>query len=403
MTAHRMRYPDEVVARTKAEFDLVGAIGKVTRLRKSGRLMSGRCPHPGHRDRNGSFVVNPNSNLYHCYSTSCALSERWFTPIDWMIEFCGASDFNEAMEMLGGKREALSEPVRQRLAEANRKRLQELEAAANAKAMDDRARARAIFAAGIPAKGTLAETYLIEGRGLAGLDVDIPVLRFAPDLTYWAENENKEMVVVHHGPAMLAAFQSRLGVFSAVHMTWLKPDGSGKAEIIFEGEKLVAKKIRGPFMGSAIRLTAGAPTMYMGEGIETTGEVARLNRPGVGAWVAGTLGNLTGRSDPDAPRAPHPDLSGRLLPSIVPDKASLRMAVPTECAREIILADGDTKDLHALRAVLDMACRRIRMEGRAAGQYWPPGRQDLNDYGRALRDQSTKQDLEDSGEATGNG
>lgn len=382
MTNRRMRYPDEVVDRVKQVLDLVDAVSKETRLKRSGKLMSGRCPHSGHKDRDASFVVDPVRNLYHCYSTSCALNERWFSPIDWMLHFRGARDFNEAMEMLGGEREQLPEPVRQQMAAANKAKLEEREQKAQADAENSRLKGRKIFAAGGGAKGTLVETYLHEARGLVGFDVGIEVLRFHPDLPYWYEVEPKVYRVIHSGPAMLAAFQDRYGNFSAVHQTWLQADGSDKADIRFNGERLNAKKIRGPFMGSAIRLSPPAPTMFMGEGIETTGEVVRLGRAG---WVAGTLGNLTGASDPDAPREPHPADPQRRLPSTVPDMNSLRMAVPSACEREILIADGDTKDLEALQAALTMAERRIRQEGRAASQLWPKGRQDLNDYGRQVR------------------
>ncbi|PLW79083.1 DUF7146 domain-containing protein [Cohaesibacter celericrescens] len=390
MTSPRMRYPDEVVTRAKAEFDLVGAIGAHTRLKKAGALMSGRCPNPAHRDRGASFVMNPSSNLYHCYSTGCELNERWFSPVDWMMHFCGAADFNEAMEMLGGKRESLSAPVRQKMSDEAKARQAARDEEAKKSAAKSQLKARQIFAAGVSAKGTIAETYMVEGRDLAGFNVDVPCLRFTADLPYWEEVEKDVFRIVHSGPAMLAAFQDRCGHFSAVHMTWLLPDGSGKAviEALIDGkaEKLPAKKIRGPFLGCSIRLTPPAPTMYVGEGIETVGEITRLGKAG---WVAGTLGNLTGRFHPDAPRTPHPDDALRLLPALVPDWSSLRMHVPAECSKEILIADGDTKDLASLRAYLDMTTRRIRYEGRSAGQLWPDGRQDLNDYGRQVRKADT--------------
>ena len=385
----RMRYPDEVVDRAKRDFNLVGAISKVTRLKKAGSLMSGRCPNPAHPDRDASFVVNPQSNLFHCYSPSCRYGDKWYSPIDWMMDFCGAVDFNAAMEMLGGKREPLPAPVRRKMAAERADAQRQDEEDAQKQAAKGRTKAREIFRPGVPMKGTIGETYLIEGRGLVGLDVTVPVLRFHPDLPYWHEVKRGVFRVIHSGPAMLAAFQDRWGNFAAVHQTWLLPDGSGKAVIEIEGEegleRLPAKKIRGPFMGCAIRLTPPAKLMYLGEGIETTGEIARLHRADTGAWVAGTMGNLTGRSHPDAPREPHPIDPKRRLPATVPDMTSLRMAVPDMCETEILIADGDTKDLPALRALLTMAERRIRQEGRAAGQYWPPGRQDLNDYGRKLR------------------
>jgi len=54
----------------------------------------------------------------------------------------------------------------------------------------------------------------------------------------------------------------------------------------------------------------------------------------------------------------------RKLPSVVPDIARPGMIWPRECHERIFLGDGDTKDIHMLKAKLERGCRRAAAEGR---------------------------------------
>ena len=98
-----------------------------------------------------------------------------------------------------------------------------------------------------PIAGTLAETYL-RGRGVT---CDLPpVLRFHP--ATWHGPTAKRY------PALVAAVQG--AGLPAVHRTYLRPDGSGKAEID------PPKAMLGATAGGAVRLTDGLSRLVVGEG-----------------------------------------------------------------------------------------------------------------------------------------
>lgn len=155
-----------------------------------------------------------------------------------------------------------------------------------------RRRAFDLWCAGRDWRGTLVDVYL----RARGIDVDRlehldDFVRFAPRLEHWLEP--------HVGPAMLAAFRHPSSGFVALHATWLRPDGSGKADL--DKQKLML----GPMLGGAIRLTKGesgltlaeaeaagvASGIVFGEGIETTLSAA-VAAPELRAWAVGSLGNL---------------------------------------------------------------------------------------------------------------
>ncbi|KZK81776.1 DNA primase [Pseudovibrio sp. W64] len=370
-----MRYSTLDLLRLKQSADLYGRICRHTTLRKSGRLYSGKCPFPDHDDRNASFVFDPVSNSFRCYSTACGRSG---SIIDWMMEFEGFSSFADAVEALGGAqiaRDQCWQDKQQKLVQDNK-----VLAAARTASTQEKARQAAykIFSAGTELSGSVAETYLREARGLGDIPLPGAVLRFAADLPYWAETAKGRFEIIHHGPALLAAFQNKQGRFAAVHQTWLNADGSGKIKLSLEdGLRLPAKKIRGPYMGASLRLGPPAPVMGVGEGIETCLSCAPF---GLSCWCAGSLGNLVGSGKPDGICEPHPVRTGHLLPSRQPDMASARAFLPFEARSMIVLADSDTKDLEALKAQLERAVRRLRFEERSAQILWPPLGMDMNDW-----------------------
>jgi hypothetical protein len=101
-----------------------------------------------------------------------------------------------------------------------------------------------------PIAGTLAETYL-RGRGIT---CELPeTLRFHPQCWHGA--------TAKRFPAMVAAVQ---GAGSpAVHRTYLRPDGTGKADIE------PAKAMLGAIAGGAVRLSAGPSRLIVSVGIES--------------------------------------------------------------------------------------------------------------------------------------
>ncbi|MEX0841772.1 MAG: CHC2 zinc finger domain-containing protein, partial [Xanthobacteraceae bacterium] len=166
-------------------------------------------------------------------------------------------------------------------------------------------------------------------------------LRFHPDIPLFADGREDEPLLVHRGPAKLAAIFGPDGKFSGLHITWLDPalcgpsrvvrDGSlknkGKARVFHPdtGEELPSKKSRGSKQGGYIDLggaccppsdsCSGDPSrtmlddgspiataMVAGEGNETVAAVyTRLVRAGHDLSRtlfrgAIDLGNLGGRA-----------------------------------------------------------------------------------------------------------
>lgn len=161
----------------------------------------------------------------------------------------------------------------------------------------DTAKSKALFRLWLSCSelaGTPAETYLRQARG-----IPLERLRALPGALRWARKvewidpETGEVITWEN---VMVSAMTRGPELVAVHRTYLKPDGSGKADVA------KAKKMSGPVSGAAIRLSAGpsglSPSMAMkrsrfdplaiGEGIETSLTVA-CARPDYRVWAAGSL------------------------------------------------------------------------------------------------------------------
>jgi hypothetical protein len=146
-----------------------------------------------------------------------------------------------------------------------------------------------------PIEGTPAERYLRDVRNLPLERMKHPprALRWAADVE-WIDPEDGE---VHAWRNVMASAMTRGSRMTALHLTWLKPDGSGKVEWMTK-----PKLMRGSVRGAAIRLGSGpsglSPTkaakagkrdpLAIGEGIETCLTVA-CARPDYRVWAAGSL------------------------------------------------------------------------------------------------------------------
>lgn len=110
--------------------------------------------------------------------------------------------------------------------------------------------AETLWKASRPIRGTIAETYLREARGIT---CELPpTLRFHPHA--WHRPTGGRL------PALIARVDGA-GSFAA-HRTFLRPDGSGKAAP--PGEKAML----GPCAGGAVQLSSGHQ-IVVAEGIET--------------------------------------------------------------------------------------------------------------------------------------
>ena len=61
-----MKISEEVIERIKQENDIVDIISESVRLKRSGRNFFGLCPF--HNDKNPSFSVSQEKQIYKCFS-----------------------------------------------------------------------------------------------------------------------------------------------------------------------------------------------------------------------------------------------------------------------------------------------------------------------------------------------
>ena len=161
--------------------------------------------------------------------------------------------------------------------------LAQREAEQRADAAKRAAQAKRLWQEAQPIAGTLAETYL-RGRGIR---CDLPpTLRFHP--ATWHGPTAKRY------PALVAAVQG--SGLPAAHRTYLRPDGSGKADID------PPKAMLGATAGGAVRLADGPSRLVVGEGIESTLSLAcgLLDGPAT-LWAGLSTSGIRGLHLPSQP------------------------------------------------------------------------------------------------------
>lgn len=176
-------------------------------------------------------------------------------------------------------------------------KLTKLEAEQQAEAAKRAAQAKQVWEHAQPIGGTIAETYL-RGRGIT-CDLG-ETLRFHPEC--WHGPTAKRY------PALISVVQG--AGLSAVHRTYLRADGSGKADI--DPQKMML----GATAGGAVRLAEGPGALVITEGIETGLSLASgLFCEPVSVWAALSTSGIRGLRLPDQPGqliiAPDGDAAGR--------------------------------------------------------------------------------------------
>lgn len=201
--------------------------------------------------------------------------------VEWAFDRYGLGSIDASQR----ERIAIEAKARRSAAEAQAER--DLEAA--------RTRARkTFFSAAEGIRGTPVETYL-ESRGirLADLPALPPAFRFMAQAEYWMEPSRPRF------PALISAMVDWQGRLGACHWTFLRPDGSGKADV----EK--AKLMYPATNGLVIRIANGAGGLSpekaaeakqaglcaLLEGIED-GLTLAMERPDLRIWAAGSLPGL---------------------------------------------------------------------------------------------------------------
>ncbi|WP_114966424.1 DUF7146 domain-containing protein [Alkalilacustris brevis] len=181
------------------------------------------------------------------------------------------------------------------------------EAERRAEAQRKAEQAKRLWQEAQPIAGTTAEAYL-RGRGIT---CQLPrTLRFHG--ACWHGPTAKRY------PAMVAAVQGAGA--ASVHRTWLRADGSGKADID------LAKAMLGATAGGAVQLAGGPSRLVVGEGIESTLSLlcGLLDDPAT-VWAALSTSGLRG------------------------------LHLPTQPARLTIAADGDKPGRNAAHALAERA------------------------------------------------
>jgi hypothetical protein len=192
--------------------------------------------------------------------------------------------------------------------------------------------ARGIWDSARDARGTVVQGYL-GTRGITMLPP--PSLRWAPR----CRHPSGAFL-----PAMLAKIVNLDGELIGLHRTFLRPDGSGKADI--EPQKAML----GRATGGAVRLAPSAETLLIGEGIESA--LAGMVATGLPGWASLCTSGL------------------------------MSLKLPLQVCAVIILADHDRSGAGERAARL--AAHRWRSEGRRVSVWMAPSvGTDANDLLRA--------------------
>jgi putative DNA primase/helicase len=248
----------DAAMRLKATVCLPTIIGETLALKRDGKTWTAPCPF--HAERTPSFHVYQDH--FHCFG--CGEHGDVF---DWLEKQRGLS-FRDAIEYLGGGGEA---PVQCHGAVT----LVSLPECEPDNTMPLRRElAQRIWSEAVDPRGTIVERYLAV-RGVPLPDAD--VLRFHPHCPRKGGNL----------PAMVALMTEPLtDEFRGVHRTFLKPDGSGKAEV--DKPKMM---LGGAGIIQLVDLQEIGVGLGLAEGIETALSVMQTIGWGP-VWAAGSAGAI---------------------------------------------------------------------------------------------------------------
>lgn len=294
-------------------------IARAFNLHRAGREFTGKCPNCGYPS---GFAVTERDGvlLYYCHARGCsqlhlqgALERAGLLPrrsrqrrVERRRQSTRGKSVPKSTELLGHPVSTLSnsDPKREQAA-------------------------LTIWRRSRPADGTTAETYL-RSRGYPGPIP--PTLRFA-------SGKHPSDPDQYH-PMMVGAVVCDDHIV-AIHRTFLRPDGRGKADL--DPNKMTIGRCK----GAAVRLAPAGPILALAEGIETA--LSYMQVRGLPTWAALSAGGF--RS----------------------------LILPEEVREIIIAADSDPVGLIAARA----AARLWLAEGRQVSIARPPLGVDFNDLVRA--------------------
>lgn len=294
-------------------------------LYRAGRRLRGACLVCGASEgkkSGGAFWHDPDSGRWGCFSGGGPCRDGG--DIVELVRIQRGGTRREAAEWIVGPEAASG--VRED--EASRRRRDERRQAAREARQAEEARAQQtaarIWAEAAPAAGSLVETYL-RGRGISGrvLELALMRLRFHPRVVWGGEPG-----AWIFAPAMVAAVHTPSGPTGGVHVTYLRPDGRGKADLT------PAKRMWGPQQdeagvpgGAWLIGPKGSGPLIVGEGIESSLSAAVMHGGACRCVATLSLNSLQGgwardkwgRVDPVMPR-PDPDTPAFTWPVPPPDE-----------------------------------------------------------------------------------
>lgn len=254
---------DDLLERARRDAD-IEAVAGVT-LRRAGKDKVGMCPLclVGAKSKSPPFKIYPAKGRFRCWRCNRGGS---VIDLEHMLRSSGSETIRDAaLRLVNGA--PMTDVERERRAQV---RAAEERAAVESEAWKA-ALAAQLWREGQPAGGTLAQTYL-EHRGWFGpvLARALMMLRFHPR-AYWGGHPQFGVFL----PAMIGLVTTEFGATGGVHVTYLAPDGRGKAR------RDPAKKMFGPqgmvvdgrpYPGGVWLTRPDAPgPLVVGEGIESTG------------------------------------------------------------------------------------------------------------------------------------
>lgn len=246
------------IADAVARHDLSDIIGRDVKLHRAGRGVKGLCPF--HRERSPSFYVYDADGHYFCFGCQAGGDA-----IDYLRETRGLS-FRQALEWLGGADLPIISPVERERRESE----------AIARRRRDIADAQAFWESGLDPRGTPAEIYL---RDVRGITMTLP-----PSIRYGrvpAARDPETDEWTSFGPAVLCAIHDREEEVCGLQRIFVRKDGAGKAAM------RKPKLSLGRVSGAAMRLGPVRPTVIVCEGPEDGLSLAQ-EIPDCSVWV--TLG-----------------------------------------------------------------------------------------------------------------
>lgn len=374
------RLDNALILEVRRRADLERVVGRLVKLKRQGRRAVGLCPF--HHERSPSFGVHPSGRYFKCFGCGVSGDAIGFTMRAHGLDFnqavlslaqdLGIAVASAGSDPAGSAMLASSREAQRKSAEEWARQEAERQAAERQERDDAIAWCRRLWREARDHPGDPALRYL-QGRGLRLASLP-PTIRCHPRMPH--KETGREM------PCMLAAIQDVEGRVVGLHRTFLHVASDGS---VHKTALRPAKKMNGEAWGGAVRLSMPAPTLVLGEGIETVLSVMQALDGHVTEhcfWAALSLGNLAGRGRGFG--QPHPtrkDQKGHptRLPSQRPDPEHPGVVLPPWAKRVVILADQDNADPPAAEALLQCAANRFLAQGREVRIARPPEGLDFND------------------------